>query len=211
MLRAISSRSTPCIAKKTFEAAAEAQAHLIVQLKDNQPTLCRKAEAVCNDTKPLSCVQTVDSKKRNRHETRTVAVLNARPAVAGTEWQPHVAAIIAIERNVLTFRRATGLWNASREIALYLSNPLSVPARPPMPFADIGLSKTNSTTPETSPSAKTPRASAATRASPVCGRSADDEADTRVVVIWGRGHIGVGIVDGHRSGGDTVADRVAGP
>jgi predicted transposase YbfD/YdcC len=94
----------------------------IVQLKDNQPTLCRKVEAVCNDTKPLTCVQTVDSKKRNRHETRTVAVFNARPAVAGTEWQPHVAAIIAIERNVLTFRPATGLWDASRETALYLSN-----------------------------------------------------------------------------------------
>jgi hypothetical protein len=108
--------------KKTFETAAEAQAHLIVQLKDNQPTLCRKVEAVCNDTKPLSRVQTVDSKKRNRHETRTVAVFNARPAVAGTEWQPNVAAIIAIERNVLTFRPATGLWDASRETALYLSN-----------------------------------------------------------------------------------------
>jgi predicted transposase YbfD/YdcC len=91
-------------------------------VKDNQPTLCCKVEAVCNDTKPLSCAQTVDSKKRNRHETRTVAVFNARPAVAGTEWQPHVAAIIAIERNVLTFRPATGLWDASRETALYLSN-----------------------------------------------------------------------------------------
>jgi hypothetical protein len=45
-------------------------------------------------------VQTVDSKKSNRHETRTVAVFNARPTVAATEWQPHVAAIIAIERNV---------------------------------------------------------------------------------------------------------------
>ena len=31
-------------------------------------------------------------------------------------------AIIAIERNVLTFRPATGLWDASRETALYLSN-----------------------------------------------------------------------------------------
>jgi hypothetical protein len=62
--------------KKTSEAAADAQAHLIVQLKDNQLTLCRKAEAVCNDTKPLSGVQTVDSKKRNRHETRTVVVFN---------------------------------------------------------------------------------------------------------------------------------------
>lgn len=108
--------------KKTFEAAAEAQAHLIVQLKDNQPTLCRKVEAVCNDTKPRSCVQTVDSKKRNRHETRTVAVFGARQAVAGTEWQPHVRAIIAVERHVLTFQPAKGLWNASRETAFYLSN-----------------------------------------------------------------------------------------
>jgi hypothetical protein len=74
--------------------------------------LCPKVEAVCNDAKPLSCVQTIDGKKRNRHETRTVAVCNGRPAVAGTEWQPNVAAIIAIERNVLTFRPATGLWDA---------------------------------------------------------------------------------------------------
>ena len=108
--------------KKTFETAAEAQAHLIVQLKDNQPTLCRKAEAVCNDTKPLSGVQTVDRKKRNRHETRTVAGFDAVPAVAGTEWEPYVAAIIAIERRVLTYQPATGLWNSSRETALYLSN-----------------------------------------------------------------------------------------
>ena len=106
--------------KKTFEAAAEAQAHLIVQLKDNQPTLCRKVEAVCNDTKPLSCVQTIDSKKRNRHETRTVAVFNARPAVAGTEWQPNVAAIIAIERNVLTFRPPSRFAGQAGAAACYL-------------------------------------------------------------------------------------------
>ena len=35
------SRSTPCTVKKPFEAAAQAQARLIVQLKDNQPTLLR--------------------------------------------------------------------------------------------------------------------------------------------------------------------------
>jgi DDE family transposase len=108
--------------KKTFEAAADAQAHLIVQLKDNQPTLSRKVETVCNDIKPLSAVETVDRKKRNRHETRTVAVFDARPAVAGTEWQPHVAAIIAVERRVFTFKPATGLWTSSRESAFYLSN-----------------------------------------------------------------------------------------
>ncbi len=122
MWRAASSRSTPCIAKKTFEAAADAQAHLIVQLKDNQPTLCRKVETVCNDARPLSAVQTIDSKKRNRHETRTVAVFDARSAVRGTEWQPHVKAIIAVERRVLTFKPATGLWDSSSECAFYLSN-----------------------------------------------------------------------------------------
>jgi hypothetical protein len=108
--------------KKTFKAAADAQAHLIVQLKDNQLTLCHKAETVCNDTKPLSGVQTLDSKKRNRHETRTAAVFDAKPVVAGTEWEPHVAAIIRVERRVLTFQPATGLWKSSRESAFYLSN-----------------------------------------------------------------------------------------
>ena len=91
-------------------------------MKDNQPTLCRNVEAVCNHTAPLSGAQTVDEKRRNRHETRTVAVFDARPAVAGTEWEPYVAAIIAIDRRVLTFQPATGLWDASRETALYLSN-----------------------------------------------------------------------------------------
>ena len=133
--------------------------------------MCRKVEAVCNDTKPLSCVQTIDSKKRNRHETRTVAVFNARPAVAGTEWQPHVAAIIAIERNVLTFRPATGLWDASRETALYLSNrPIRARKAADAVRKHWGIENRQHYT--TSPSAKMPRASAATRASsPDCGAS----------------------------------------
>jgi hypothetical protein len=107
---------------KKFEAADGAQAHLIVQLKDNQPALCRKVETACNHVKPLSAVQTIERKKRNRHETRTVALFDAPPAVARTERGPHVTTIIAIERRVLTFQPATGLWNASRETAFYLSN-----------------------------------------------------------------------------------------
>jgi hypothetical protein len=87
-----------------------------------QTLLCRQVETVCNDAKPQSAVQTVDSKKRNHHETRTVAVFDARPTVRGTEWQPHVKAIIVFERHVLTFKPAAGLWNSSSECALYLSN-----------------------------------------------------------------------------------------
>jgi predicted transposase YbfD/YdcC len=108
--------------KKTFEAAAAAHAHLIVQLKDNQPTLCQKAEAACAAATPLSGVQTVDAKRRNRCETRTVAVFDAKPTVSGTEWEPFVAAVIQVERSVQAFQPATGLWKASVETSFYLSN-----------------------------------------------------------------------------------------
>jgi predicted transposase YbfD/YdcC len=108
--------------KKTFEAAEVADAHLIVQLKENQPTLLENVEAVCSTAEPLSGAQTVDKKKRNRHETRNIAVFDAKSAVAGTEWQPHVAAVIAVERIVHAFQPATGLWKTSTETSLYLSN-----------------------------------------------------------------------------------------
>lgn len=110
------------MSKKTFEAAAAADAHLIVQLKDNQPTLCQKAEAACAAATPLSGVQTVDAKRRNRHETRTIAVFDAATAVTGTEWEPYVAAIVQVERVVNAFQPATGLWKASEETSFYLSN-----------------------------------------------------------------------------------------
>ena len=110
------------MSKKTFEAAAAANAHLIVQLKDNQPTLCQKVEAACNTALPLSGVRTVDEKKRNRHETRIIAVFDPAPAVVGTEWEPYVAAVIQVERSVNAFQPATGLWKTSDETSFYLSN-----------------------------------------------------------------------------------------
>jgi hypothetical protein len=110
------------LSKKTFEAAAAANAHLIVQLKDNQLTLRQKVEAACNTTTLLSGVQTVDEKKRNRHETRTIAVFDARLAVVGTEWEPYVAAVVQVERMVHAFQPATGLWKTAAETSFYLSN-----------------------------------------------------------------------------------------
>jgi predicted transposase YbfD/YdcC len=108
--------------KKTFEAAAAANAHLIVQLKDNQPILCQKTEAACAAAKPQSRVQTVDANRRNRHETRTITVFDAKPAVKETEWEAHVAALIRVERSTTVFQPATGLWKSSAETSFYLSN-----------------------------------------------------------------------------------------
>jgi predicted transposase YbfD/YdcC len=107
--------------KKTFEAAAVANAHLIVQLKENQPILCQKVEAACAAAEPQSHVQTVDQKRRNRHETRAITVFDASPAVAETEWESLVAAIIKVERSTNVRQAATGLWKPSFEISFYLS------------------------------------------------------------------------------------------
>ena len=74
--------------------------HLIVQLKENQPNLRQKAEAARADAKPLSSVQTVDAKRRNRHETRTIAVFDPTNAVKNSDWETHVSAIIHVERAV---------------------------------------------------------------------------------------------------------------
>jgi predicted transposase YbfD/YdcC len=108
--------------KKTFETAAAADAHLIVQLKDNQPTLCQKVEVACAAAEPLSRVQTVDKNRRNRHETRTITVFDAKPAVKRTQWQPLVAAVIQVERSVGAYQPATGSWKPSLETSFYLSN-----------------------------------------------------------------------------------------
>jgi hypothetical protein len=71
---------------------------------------------------PLSGARTVDGKKRNRHETRTIAVFDVSPALAGTEWEPYLAAAIQVERQVHAFQPATGCWKTSIETSFYLSN-----------------------------------------------------------------------------------------
>jgi predicted transposase YbfD/YdcC len=108
--------------KKPFEAAVAANARLIVQLKDNQPTLREKIEGACGVARPLSIVQTIDEKQRNRHETRTIGVFDAAPAVADTEWAGLVVAAIQVERVVNAFNPATGSWKRSEETSFYLSS-----------------------------------------------------------------------------------------
>jgi len=110
------------LSKKTFAIAEAANAHLIVQLKANQKLLCEEAEAGCADAMPSSVFRTVDAKKRNRHETRTTAVFDASPIITCSEWRTYVAVIIRIDRFVLTFQPATGMWKSSRETSHYLSN-----------------------------------------------------------------------------------------
>jgi Transposase DDE domain len=110
-----------CTAKKTLEVAAEANIALIVQVKDNQPTLHQKIQEISAATAPLGSARSHD-KGRNRDETRTVSVFDPAGKLADNDWHPNVAAIIRGERNVFTRNAGTGLLRHSTETAFYVSN-----------------------------------------------------------------------------------------
>lgn len=92
-----------------------------MQLKDNQPTLHQASAEVAATTTPLETVQSHDI-GRNRDERRTVSVFAPAQALASTDWQPHVAAIIRVEREVFTRGSKSGLLTRSAETAFYISN-----------------------------------------------------------------------------------------
>jgi hypothetical protein len=94
--------------KKHFEVAAEANIALIVQVKDNQPSLRQRIQEISATAAPLGSVRSRD-KGRNRDESRTVTVFDPAGKLADTDWHPHVAAIIRVEREVFTRNARTGL------------------------------------------------------------------------------------------------------
>ena len=127
---ALSSRSTRCTAKKTFEAAAAANLALIVQVKGNQPTLHQRVQQLSANTAPLGSARSHD-RGRNRDERRAVTVFDPKSSLADTDWQPHVAAVVRVrpkagqtevEREVYTRNAATGLLRRSAEVAFYVAN-----------------------------------------------------------------------------------------
>jgi hypothetical protein len=107
--------------KKHFEVAAEADITLIVQVKDNQPSLRQRIQEISDTTAPLSSVRSRDN-GRNRDESRTVTVFAPADKLADTDWLPHVAAIIRVERQVFTRNAATGLLRHATETAFYVTN-----------------------------------------------------------------------------------------
>lgn len=107
--------------KKTFEVAAEANIALIVQVKDNQPTLNQKIQEIAATTAPIDAADS-RTRGRNRDERRAVTVFDPTDKFASTEWHQHVAAIVRVERKVFTRIVSSGLWGLSTETAFYVSN-----------------------------------------------------------------------------------------
>ena len=110
------------MSKKAFEQAAAGGVHLIAQVKANQPTLHHAVAALCETAAPLDSAHTADKKRRSRDEARLVEVFSPGDSLAETEWADHVHAVIRVTRDVLTRSAATGLWRATSETALFVSD-----------------------------------------------------------------------------------------
>ena len=120
------SRWTPCIVKKTFQAARKAKSHLLVQVKENQSGLLRKIEQGAEMDAPLARHETIDSNRRMRAETRTVEVFDAGPVLEKTAWNGLITRIIRVQRSTLTRRAKDGMWDRREETSFYVcSAPLS--------------------------------------------------------------------------------------
>ena len=78
---AIVTHGCSALPKKTFEVAAEANIALIVQVKDNQPTLNQKLQEIAATTAPIDAVGS-RTKGRNRDERRTVTVFDPAEELA---------------------------------------------------------------------------------------------------------------------------------
>jgi predicted transposase YbfD/YdcC len=107
--------------KKAFNVAQTGNIRLIVQVKDNQPTLKQAIHHIATSSAPYDVFRTRD-RGRNRDETRTVSVFDPACALAGTDWHPHVTAIIHVERAVATRNPETGLLKLTHDSAFYVAN-----------------------------------------------------------------------------------------
>ena len=148
--------------QKTFEAAADAGIGLIVQVKENQPTLHRQVHQLCTSTPPLDRASSTGT-GRNRQELRHVAVFDPGDAIADPDWRACIAAIIQVERHVLTRNAKTGLWDRATTVRVISRAHRYQPPGPPTPSGRTGRSRTPPTTAAMSPWARTPRAPASIR------------------------------------------------
>lgn len=92
-----------------------------MQIKDNQPALHEKAQGIAATEQPRDATTATD-RGHNRSETRSVAIFDARNAVAGTEWENLVASIIRVTRTTHKRNSKTGLWDTTSNVAFYLSS-----------------------------------------------------------------------------------------
>ena len=104
--------------KDSFTRAAETGNGLLVQVKQNQPTLHETLARLCAEHHPFDSHETVDRRRHGRQEHRLVEVFDTAGQL-DAEWQPLIACVARVSR--LTFEKNTrsGLWPSREEVGCY--------------------------------------------------------------------------------------------
>jgi predicted transposase YbfD/YdcC len=113
--------STPNTPKKTFERAIASGNHLLTQVKDNQPSLRRKLELGTAGRKSIGS-DTIETKGRNRWETRELTAFPAKAWFRNTPWEKLIKTVLRLERTVCKRDPNTGLCKQTTEVVFWISS-----------------------------------------------------------------------------------------
>jgi predicted transposase YbfD/YdcC len=109
--------------EKTLETAKETGNDVIVQVKENQKTLCNDCKTTAETMSPNDVYQEPMSKARNRIESRAVQVFT-NMTISDTDKWHLVKAIIKVERRRQVFDTKAKCWKQSDETSFYIATTL---------------------------------------------------------------------------------------
>jgi predicted transposase YbfD/YdcC len=107
--------------EKTLTAAHETGNEVVVQVKENQPTLFQDCQATAETHRPTEVYHEPMTKAHDRIESRTVEVFTQMHLTDPDKWA-RVQAIIKVERYRRVFDTKTKRWQPSDETAYYISS-----------------------------------------------------------------------------------------
>jgi len=92
---------------------------VLVQIKENQPSLLQIIERVAGTDTALSSFESFDDKRRSREESRKVDVFDASPALKNTDWDGLIVRVIKVTRTTLLRRAKDRSWGLRLDISYY--------------------------------------------------------------------------------------------
>jgi predicted transposase YbfD/YdcC len=113
--------------KKTFQAAAAVGSRVLVQVKDNQPSLLAALDTLPATMAPEATFA-ASEKSRNRQEYRHLEVFHADRALDLPEWDDYALTAIRVYRRTWIKDTKTGGWDRREDIAWYITNETARPA-----------------------------------------------------------------------------------
>jgi predicted transposase YbfD/YdcC len=107
--------------KKTFQAAAAVGSSVLVQVKDNQPSLLAALDDLPATMAPEATFASSE-KSRNRQEYRHIQVFHSDGALDLPEWDEHALKALRVYRRTWIKDTKSGGWHRREDISWYITN-----------------------------------------------------------------------------------------